>query len=102
MGALAHHGPIWKCFVQGMCCDFLLSEMGVHRGLSLEAGKRRCVRGGHVGRGSGKPPYWPMQPPCRPVATSVTLPCSQVDMSRALRPGRALAGPRDFLHSLGR
>lgn len=65
MGALAHHRPIWKCFVQGMCCDFLLSEVGVHGGLSLEAGKRRCVRGGHVGCGSGKPPYWPVQPPCR-------------------------------------
>lgn len=35
---------------------FLLSEMGQHGGLSLESGKRRCVRGGRVGRGSGKPP----------------------------------------------
>lgn len=77
--------PITDQFGSVLCGEcaviFLLSEMGQHGGLSLEAGKRRCVRGGRVGRGSGKPPYWPVQPPCRPVVTYVTLPYSQVDMS---------------------
>lgn len=31
MGALAHHRPIWKRFMRGMCCDFSIVRNGATR-----------------------------------------------------------------------
>lgn len=70
-GALAHHWPVWKCFVQGVRCVWFSDGRSGGARRPLKAGRRGCAQRGRAG-------------------LRRVLCHSLVDVSRAFSPGRTL------------